>query len=230
MRGGDVTTGRWNNIFIYSEDASKGNVRLITSATGRIDTTGEFSELVLENASASTIPKEPGEGKYISENIGDVRIAIKTRRAEMIEKLSSNEVTPEELGISQLSDYVASHEGKDRVEAQILWQRRILLSITPLIFCLLGTAMILRFNRGGRGLGLALALFGLIGYYLLAFLGEQLARTGRISVFTGGLLPIGGSFLAILWLNFSARASGMNGVVSAKPGSDVELRRCLTSA
>ncbi|HEX3100367.1 MAG TPA: LptF/LptG family permease, partial [Pyrinomonadaceae bacterium] len=31
VKGGDLETGRWKNIFIYSEDADKGTVRLITS-------------------------------------------------------------------------------------------------------------------------------------------------------------------------------------------------------
>ena len=68
---------------------------------------------------------------------------------------------------------------------------------TPLIFCLLGTVIVLRFNRGGRGFGTVLALAVLIGFYLLAFLGEQLARTGKISVFQGSLLPMFGSLAAI---------------------------------
>ncbi len=203
VKGGDIDSGRWNNIFIYSEDRANNSTRLITSRSGRIDVTDQLSELVLENATVSTIPNQPGVGKYVAENIGEVRLAIKTRRGELIDKLSNSSGTPEELGLSQLSEYANSKDGKDRTEAQILWQRRITLSITPLIFCLLGTAMILRFSRGGRGFGIFLALVGLIGYYLLAFAGEQLARTGKIAVLIGGLLPILGSFLAIAWLTFS---------------------------
>lgn len=205
VKGGDMSNGTWKNIFIYSEDDANGLVRLITSSNGRIDVTGEASELVLENATISSFPKEPGQGKFITENISDVRFAIKTKRGELIEKLSSSENTPEELGLSELSDYAQSKDGSDRVEAQLLWQRRIILSITPLLFCLLGTAMILRFNRGGRGFGIFLALVGLIGYYLLAFLGEQLARTGRITVLEGGMIPIVVSIFAILWFGFSRR-------------------------
>jgi len=205
VKGGDLQNGTWKNIFIYNEDDANGLVRLITSSNGRLDVTGEASELVLENATVSSFPKQSGEGKFISENIGDVRLAIKTKRAELIEKLSSSEHTPEELGLDELSQYAQSKEGSDRIEAQILWQRRIILSITPLLFCLLGSAMILRFNRGGRGFGIFLALVGLIGYYLFAFLGEQLARTSRISVLTGGLIPITVSSLVILWFSLGRR-------------------------
>lgn len=203
VRGGDIETGRWQNVFTYNEDKKNGALRLITSSQGRIDTTGQVSELVLENASVITLPTSPGAGKYVSESIGEVRLAIRTSRSDLIDKLGKSELTPEELGLQQLSDYAASKEGKERTEAQILQNRRLILSITPLIFCILGTVIVLRINRGGRNFGIALALAVLVGFYLLAFLGEQLARTGAISVLTGSLIPVIGSLLAIAWFAWS---------------------------
>jgi LPS export ABC transporter permease LptF len=205
VRDGDITDGQWRNIFVHNEDEKTGTVRLITSRNGRIDSSGELSELVLENAIATTFNTSPGQQKFITEHIGDVRFAIKTRRGELIQKLSSADLSPEELGLSQLSEYANSKDGSERTEAQILWQRRIVLSITPLVFCLLGTALILRFNRRGKGFGIAVALACLIAYYLLAFLGEQLARTGKISVSEGSLIPIVLSFFAIIWFNLSGK-------------------------
>lgn len=205
VKNGDPASGRWQDIFIYSEDAGKGTSRFITAHEGRIDVSDQISELVLENAIVTTVPKLGQQGKYVSENLGSLRIAIKTRRNEMIERLSTVQVTPEELGLSQLSQYAASREGKDRIEAQLLWQRRLILSITPLIFCLLGSAMILRTNRGGRGFGTVLALLGLLVYYLVAFFGEQLARTGTVSVPVAALLPIIVSVLLIVLLGLTRR-------------------------
>jgi len=205
VKNGDAGSGRWQDIFIYNEDAGKGTSRFITAQEGRIDVSDQISELVLENAVVTTVPKLGQQGKYVSENLGSLRIAIKTRRNEMIERLSTVQVTPEELGLSQLSQYAASREGKDRIEAQLLWQRRLILSITPLIFCLLGSAMILRTNRGGRGFGTVLALLGLLVYYLVAFFGEQLARTGAVSVPVAALLPIVVSVLLIVLLGLTRR-------------------------
>ena len=207
VKGGDMTNGTWKNIFIYNEDDRTGLVRLITSSHGRIDTTDQLSELVLSDATVSSFPKTGISGKFISENIGEVRIAIKTKRSELIEKLSSAEGSIEELGLSDLSDYAKTRGGKERIEAQILWQRRLMLSLTPLIFCLLGTAMVLRFSRGGRGFGIFLALLGLISYFLLAFLGEQLARTGTVTVFEGSLIPLVASAAVIMWFNFAGRVA-----------------------
>lgn len=205
VRSGDVETGRWENIFIHSEDAANGNVRLITSRSGRIDTSGETSELVLENASVTTLPIKGGAGKYVAEDLGQIRLAIKTSRSDLIKKLSSSELAPEELGLQKLTEYAAEKGGKESTEALILQQRRLLLSITPLIFCVLGTVIVLRFNRGGRGFGIAVALVTLIGFYLLAFLGEQLARTGALGVYTSSLLPIGGSIAAIIYFALTRR-------------------------
>lgn len=204
VRDGDIYDGQWKNIFVHHEDEKTGTVRLVTSTNGRIDSSGELSELVLENAVATTFTSS-SQSRLVSERIGEVRFAIKTRRGELIQKLGSAELTPEELGLAQLSEYAEKKDGRERTEAQILWQRRIVLSITPLIFSLLGTALILRFHRRGRGFGIAIALASLIVYYLLTFLGEQLARTDRISVLEGSLIPIGFSFVAIAWFFLSRK-------------------------
>jgi lipopolysaccharide export LptBFGC system permease protein LptF len=225
VQNGDVETGRWENIFIYREDVANGNIRLITSRSGRIDTSGETSELVLENASVTTLPMKGGDGKYVAENLGQIRLAIKTSRSDLIKKLSSSEFSAEELGLQQLSDYAAGKGGKERNEALILQQRRLLLSITPLIFCILGTVIVLRFNRGGRGFGIAVALIVLTGFYLLAFLGEQLARTGTIGVYTSALLPIVGSIAAIIWFALTRRLEFVSTIADKLKSVSASFRR-----
>lgn len=225
VKSGDIETGRWENIFIYTEDAASGNIRLITSRTGRIDNSGETSELVLENASVTTLPVKGREGKQVAEDLGQVRLAIKTSRSELIKRLSSSDLAPEELGLQQLSDYAAEKSGKERVEAQILQLRRLLLSVTPLIFCILGTVIVLRFYRGGRGFGIAVALITLIGFYLLAFLGEQMARTGVIGVVASALLPIGGSMVAIMYFALTRRLDLVHAIVEKIRSFAVSFRR-----
>jgi LPS export ABC transporter permease LptG len=205
VKDGDFEKGTWKNVFIFSENPENKQLRLITSRSGRIDNKSEISELVLENAVVNTFSTENTHVKTINENVGQIRWAVKTKRGEMIQKLSNREVTSEELGLRELSQFVKTKQGKEKTEAEIIFQRRIILSITPLIFALLGTALVLRFNRGGKGFGIFLALISLISYYLIALLGEQLARTNIISVFNAGLFPIFTSILLILYFNSSAR-------------------------
>ena len=206
VKDGDLTDGTWRNIFIHSEDPNTGEVRLITSRQGRIDTSDQLSELVLEDGLSTTITPEGKSDKFVSERIGEVRLAIKTRRDQLVQRLSSAENSIEELGLAELSQYAKAREGKERMEANILWQRRLLLSITPLIFSILGTILVLRFNRGGRGFGTLISLASLITYYLVAFLGEQLVRTGTLGIFGGGLLPVGVAVIAIVWFSFSRKS------------------------
>lgn len=207
VKGGDPQTGSWKNIFVYSEVPNSGIVRLITSTSGRIDSTEEKSELVLNDAIVSTFTDESGKTRFSSENVKELRFAIQTRRGELIEKLANAQPSAEELGLSELAEFAGQSSGKEKIEAEILWQRRLLLSVTPLIFCLLGTAMILRFSSRGRGFGIVVGLLTLIGYYLLAFFGEQLARTGKIGILAGSILPLGLSALILLFFNYGTRLS-----------------------
>lgn len=197
VKGGDIEKGSWKNIFLFNEDPKSGIVRLITAGSGRIDLSGQNSELVLDNAVATTITPAGSSENYTSEQIGEVRYAVQTRRSEIISKLSGTEMMPDELGLNELSEYARGREGRDRIEAEILWNRRILLSITPLIFALLGTSLVLRFDRKGRGFGISAALLALILFYLFAFLGEQLARTEVVPAYSGSILPIALSIVAI---------------------------------
>ncbi len=205
VKEGNIAEGTWGKIFIYNEDAKANLMRLITAESGRIDNTDDKSELILNSAVVSTFSKNDDTKKFTSDNVGEIRFGIQTKRKELIEKLSKTEETPEELGLTQLAEYAKKQEGKLKTEAQILYARRLLLSLTPLIFAVLGLNLVLRFSRGGRGFGVFLALASLILYYLIALLGEQLARTGKISVFFAGLLPVLISLCVIAWLYFSNR-------------------------
>lgn len=202
VKNGNLEKGTWENIFIYQEDKANNQARLITSKSGRIDSKDESSELVLENASVLTLPLifENEKNKFISENVGQIRFAVKTKRNELVEKITKGDKSLEELGINELARFAQENEGKERTDAELLLQRRLILSITPLIFALLGTALVLRFNRGGRGFGVFLALISLVGYYLITLLSEQLARTKTISVLAAGIIPILISAIIIFWL------------------------------
>ncbi len=210
VREGDVEQGLWRNIFIQSEDRATGQTRLITASQGRIDSKledgAEVAELVLDEAAVVTLPnRATGTEKVAAESLGTIRFAIKTRRDEILKRLTQSRETPEELGLEELAQLARTTEGKESTEARILWQRRILLSVSPLIFAFLGTALVLRLNRGGRGFGIFLALVCLVGYYLVTLLGEQLTRTGIVGSAVAGFLPVILSVALIAWLYASAR-------------------------
>lgn len=203
VKSGNIKSGTWEKIFIFNEDKLTGQARLITSNDGKVDTDNDDTELVLGEALVSSFSLTDLNKPVTYDRVKNLRFVVQTKRGELIERLSKTEETPEEMGLSELSDYAQKKDGKERTEAQILWQRRIILSITPLLFAALGASLVLRFNRGGRGFGIFLALVSLIFYYLLALMGEQLARTGQISVSSGGLIPVLVTIVLIVWLNLS---------------------------
>lgn len=205
VKNGDVENGTWKNIFVYYEDAANNQMRLIMSKEGRVDSNNQMSELLLDKAVIVTISNELNQKKIISENVGQIRLSIKTERSELVNQISSSAQSPEELGLGELANLSRTKTGREKTEAELIWQRRIILSLNPLIFALLGMSLILRFNRGGRGFGIFLALTSLLVHYLLTLFGEQLARTNQISVSAAGLLPIVTSVFFIFWFFFSKR-------------------------
>ncbi len=229
VKGGNIAKGNWEDIFIFQEDKKTNEVRLITSNEGGIDTNGEDSEISLKDASVTTF-QEGSESKVITEKIEDLRLVIQTKRGELIERIAKAKESPEEMGLQELAAFGRTLTGKDRIESYILLQRRLLLSVTPLIFALLGTALVAKFNRGGRGFGAFLSLFCLVFYYLITLLGEQLARTEVIKVITAALIPLVLSVFTITWLFISQRfvinkSSGLLEVLKKKfiSGSNEKL-------
>jgi lipopolysaccharide export system permease protein len=204
VRDGNVEKGIWERVFIYQENKENGRVRLITAKEGRIDNRDDDSEIVLSGAEVTTFDGEK-RGKTSSEYVENLRFVVQTKRGNIVKKLAATKKTTEEMGLSELADFARKSSGKTRKEAEILWQRRILLSITPLLFALLGTSLVSKFSRGGRGFGILLALISLIIYYLLALLGEQLVRTDVMGIGIAGIIPIGSVIAAIIWLSISQR-------------------------
>lgn len=234
VKDGDFEEGNWKNIFIYHDDKQNNQTRLITSKNGRIDSRNSDnelalnSELVLKNATVNTFSIQNLKQQLVFENVSELRIVIKTKRDELIQKISKTEETPEELGLSELSEYAKSKSGKEKTEAQILLQRRIILSIAPLIFAILGTSLALRFNRGGRGWGILLALASLIIFYLITLISEQLAQTNKISVLLAGIIPLSLTALAIAWFFISQRFFLVNkvGIFNRSESlSNVEIKK-----
>lgn len=207
VKDGDLENGTWKNIFIYNEDQKNHEVRLITSENGRIDSMDDKSELILDKASINTFSSNKPYELLFTQKAETLRFGIPNRRGDLMDRISRSDESPEEMGLDQLAAYAKTKGGLEKIEAEILWQRRLILSMTPLIFALLGASLILRFNRGGKGFGVLLALACLIVYYMVALLGEQLARTGKISVTAASFIPLILSLAAIVWFFHSQKLS-----------------------
>lgn len=186
VRDGDKAQGSWGRVFIYAQQPDGSN-RVVTARSGRIDSSGEKSELVLNDAVATKIPAADSvdQRSYVVERLDQLRISINTGRAELLKRINEEDMGPEELDWSDLRKQAASGQIEERRAGQRTLHRRLALSISPLLFALLGGALGMKVRRGGRGVGVLLALLIVIVYYLASLLGESLARAGLVSPVVG---------------------------------------------
>ena len=192
VRDGDKTTGAWGRVFIYSQQTD-GAIRTVTARSGRIDSSGNVSELVLRDAVATKLPAptDTNQNSYVVERLDQLRLSINTGRAELMSRLNGNEVEPEEMDWRQLRSNSSIGTPGQQAATQRTLHRRLALSISPLVFALLGGALGLRVRRGGKGIGVLLAIAILIVYYLISLLGETLSRTGAVPVIVGAWAATG---------------------------------------
>ncbi|MBA3440599.1 MAG: LptF/LptG family permease [Pyrinomonadaceae bacterium] len=193
VRDGDETLGQWGRVFIYSQEAS-GQVRLITSRSGRIDLSGDQSELVLSDAVSTTLPvphvgKSSGE-QIVTDRSSQLRVRLDTGRSQVLTRLRARKSELDEMSLSELEAHADSTTGKQQYEAATEIHRRIALSVSPLCFVLLGAGLGLRVRRGGRASGVLISLAALFIYYLVSLTGEQMARAGIVPPFIGAWLAI----------------------------------------
>jgi LPS export ABC transporter permease LptG len=191
VRDGDRQRGQWGRVFLHTE-MKDGSVRIVTARSGRIDSAGEQSELVLSDVTLTTLPKITswGQGEYSTERLEQWRIILETGRKELLDSLRHDEaeVRLNEMGWSALSVYAASKTGAENREASILLHKRLALSLSPLMFAFFGATLGMRVRKGGRGIGVLLSVLAMLFYYLVMLAGEQLARAGTVTPFVGAWL------------------------------------------
>ncbi len=191
VRDGDRDSGQWERVFLHTE-MKDGSIRIVTARSGRIDSAGEQSELVLSDVVLNSLPKVGnwGHGQYSTEHLEQWRIVLETGRKKLLDSLRRDEMEagPSEMGLRALSAYAASKGGVEGREARTLLHKRLSLSLSPLLFAFLGAALGMSVRKGGRGMGVLLSVLVMLLYYLLTLVGEQMARAGTVPPFVGGWL------------------------------------------
>jgi LPS export ABC transporter permease LptG/LPS export ABC transporter permease LptF len=191
VRDGDQARGRWGRVFLQTE-TKEGSLRIVTARSGRIDSAGEQSELVLTDVVLTTLPATEawGQGTYATERLEQSRVVLETGRKKLLDSLRQEEAEtkPNEMGWSALAAYAAATAGVEGREASTLLHKRLALSLSPLLFAFLGTALGMRVRKGGRGIGVLLSVLAMLVYYLLLLAGEQMARAGTLAPTVGAWL------------------------------------------
>jgi lipopolysaccharide export system permease protein len=205
VREGDQERGSWEKIFIHWQEPD-GQVRLVTARSGRLDFSGEQTELVLEDALMTTLPAGGFEaiarGEHVTlEHSDDMRVRddrLNLSRDALTKRIREREPEFDEMDWPQLVR--KSREGEDartRREAVFALNKKLTLGLTPIVFAFFGAGLGLKLGRRGRSHGVLLSLATMLLYYLLTLAGEQLGRAGFVS-------PVFGSWLAFGSAGFGA--------------------------
>lgn len=199
VREGDKETGQWGRIFMHWQEPG-GQVRLVTARKGRLDFSGERTELVLEDARMTTLPAGGAEaiarGEHVTvERSESMRVRderLDTGRGALARRMQEREPEFDEMGLAQLTQKIyTSDNAMQQREATIALHKRLALSLSPIVFAFFGAALGLMAGRGGRSQGILLSLASMLLYYLLSLAGEQLGRAGTLP-------PVLGAWLAFI--------------------------------
>ena len=188
VREGDKSRGQWGGVFIQSKEED-GSTRLVTARAGRIDSSAEKSELVLQEAVQTKLPlPEAADQQYVVERLDQLRILFNTGRNQLVERIQRSETKPDEMGLTELRRFLSESTGPQHREAVFLLHKRLALSLSPLVFAFFGAVLAMRFRRGSRGFGALTSLVVMVTYYLLVVAGEQMTRGRTLPPVVGGWL------------------------------------------
>jgi lipopolysaccharide export system permease protein len=199
VRDGNKDLGTWGRVFIFGQRPDQTTL-VYTARSGRIDSSGDQSELVLTDVLATKFPShtadvqtEPPASKsvaneenaYVVERSEQLRFSINTGRADIVQRLNRRDTNADAMDWGNLRERLTSGSVAEQREAARILNRRVALSLAPLGFSFLGAILGLRIRRGGKSVGVLLTIIVVVIYYLLSLLGESLARAGSISPYLG---------------------------------------------
>src|SRR5215813_1749254 len=123
VRDGDKQQGTWGRVFIFGQRSDR-TTEVFTARSGRIDSSGDQSELVLSdvlsakfpNSSADADPAErpapnsivgnPQES-YVVERFHQLRFSINTGRADLMQRLNKRDLNADSMDWSDLRERVS---------------------------------------------------------------------------------------------------------------------------
>jgi len=211
VRDGDKALGTWGRVFIYGQESDHSS-QIFTARSGRIDSSGDQSELVLSDVLAAKFPdaKSEAQKSYVVERSEQLRISINTGRADIIQRLNQRDTNADTMDWRELQTRAQSTNEPEKSQAIRILNRRAALATAPLVFSLLAGALGLRVRRGGRSIGVILSLIVVITYYMVSLLGESLARAGSVSPYLGPWIATVLTLFMTVLLLFKRRISWLS--------------------
>jgi LPS export ABC transporter permease LptF len=193
VREGDKVRGQWERVFIHWREG-EGDLRLITARSGRLDVTGDQTELVLTDAMVTTLPSRPAaqainSTQIVTESSAQFRIRLNTGRNALLKRFQERPPEPDELHWREILERARTAKGTEKLALLTTLNKRLALCFASMAFALLGVGLGGRTRRVGRGQAILASLGAMLLYYLILLGGEQLSRSGALP-------PLAGSWLA----------------------------------
>jgi lipopolysaccharide export LptBFGC system permease protein LptF len=224
VRDGDKARGQWGRVFIHWQDEER-DLRLITARNGRLDVTGEQTELVLNDAVVTTLPsnrekQSAASAQVVTESSAQFRLRLNTGRNALVKKFQERRTEIDELDWGELTGKAREAQGQEKITLLTALNKRLSLCFAPLAFALLGAGLGGRLKRLGRGQAVIISIGAMLVYYLMMLGGEHLSRSGALSPYIGNWIATG-----------LAAATGLISLLLNERNVSVGLRaRLLTSA
>src|SRR4029079_3345486 len=152
VRDGDKQQGTWGRVFIFGQ-RSDHTTEIFTARAGRIDSSGEQSELVLSDVLSAKFPNSSADTgddqteqpattliggndqkSYVVGRSDQLRFSINTGRADIMQRLNQREANADSMDWSDLRERVASGKPAEQKEAVRILNRRAALSVSPFFF------------------------------------------------------------------------------------------------
>lgn len=196
----DRRSDRWNRLLLIVREGSHPSPLLITAKTGilQLGDVPETSLLKLEDGMIHRRTLGNGHEQYEIETFDRLFLRFDAKSREAISVGAQTPSIRSRLQQMTLGELLRSREEDPTLSRrlQIELHKRLALSLSPVIFSFLGSALGLRLRRMTRGVGLTTALLLACGYYLLLLAGENLSRAGTLAP-TVGLWAANGIFLVL---------------------------------
>src|SRR5678816_2654521 len=128
VRDGNKDLGTWGRVFIVGQEDQA--TKVYTARSGRIDSQGDQSELVLTDvlittfssatAEAKADHSDPssitgaGEGSYVVERSDQLRFSINTGRTEVVQRINDRDTNADAMDWSDLRERVVSGSAEEQ--------------------------------------------------------------------------------------------------------------------
>src|SRR5262245_18927051 len=137
VRDGDRALGSWGRVFIFAQQCD-GKDEVFSARSGRIDSSGDQSELVLSDVLATKFPDtDQSDKSYVVERSDQLRISINTGRADILQRLNQRDSNADTMEWDELRERAASGSADQQQEAVRILNRRAALASAPFFFSLI---------------------------------------------------------------------------------------------